>query len=97
MAIKKQYLKTKPVCKVTFEVEAPEATQVIVAGDFNNWDEKEFELKKLKSGIFKGTIDLEKDNAYQFKYIIDGVWTLEDEADGKVTNQFASENSVVTL
>ena len=35
MAIKKQYLKSKPVCKVTFSVPAKEATKVAVVGDFN--------------------------------------------------------------
>jgi 1,4-alpha-glucan branching enzyme len=97
MAVKKQYLKTKPVCKVTFEVTALEANQVAVAGDFNNWSETDFQLKKLKNGIFKGTLDLEKDKQYQFKYIIDGVWSNEEEADGKVSNEFASENSVLSL
>lgn len=96
MAIKKQYLKTKPVCKVTFNVPV-EAQKVVVAGDFNDWDEHKFELKKLKNGTFKGTLDLEKDKAYEFKYIIDGNWANEEEADGKVWNEFASENSVLSL
>ena len=38
MAIKKQYLKSKPVCKVTFSVPAKEATKVAVVGDFNEWN-----------------------------------------------------------
>jgi len=33
MAIAKQYLKTKPVCKVTFTVPAEEAKKVSVVGD----------------------------------------------------------------
>ena len=35
MAIKKQYLKSKPVCKVTFSVPAKEADSVAVVGTFN--------------------------------------------------------------
>lgn len=97
MAIKKQYLKTKPICKVTFNVAAPDAEKIVVAGDFNNWDENNFQLKKLKSGVFKGTIDLEKDKEYQFKYIVDGNWANEEEADGKKWNEFASENSILVL
>lgn len=96
MAVKKKYLKTKPVCKVTFSVDAPDASKVIVAGDFNNWDES-FELKKLKSGTFKGTIDLETEKEYQFKYVIDGQWTNEDDADGSVANEHGSVNSVLSL
>ena len=36
MAIKKQFIKTKPVCKVTFSIEAKEANTAAVIGDFNN-------------------------------------------------------------
>lgn len=97
MAVKKQYLKSKPICKVTFTVDAPDAKKVVVAGDFNDWNESEFELRKLKNGTFKGTMNLEKDKEYQFKYIIDGNWANEEEADGKVLNQFASNNSVLAL
>ena len=50
MAISKQYLKTKPVCKVTFTVPAKEAKKVAVVGDFNNWNPKGSMLKKLKNG-----------------------------------------------
>ena len=41
MSIKKQYLKTKPVCKVTFriseEIGNSDGTAHVV-GEFNNWD-----------------------------------------------------------
>jgi 1,4-alpha-glucan branching enzyme len=72
MAIKKQFVKTKPVCKVTFSVEAKEAAEVAVVGDFNNWDPKEGALNKLKNGTFKGVFSIDKDAEYEFKYVIDG-------------------------
>ena len=98
MAITKQYLKTKPVCKVTFTVPAEEANEVVVAGSFNNWDNKATQLKKLKNGSFKGTVDLDADASYEFKYVIDGVWTNEEQADAYAWSDFASaENSVLNL
>jgi len=98
MAIKKQYLKSKPICKVTFSVPAKNAKKVVVAGDFNKWDTKKPQLRKLKNGTFKGTIDLEKDKSYQFKYIIDGTYLNEEQADGYVWNDFAgTENSLLEL
>ncbi len=48
MAIKKQYLKSKPVCKVTFSVPAEEAKNVAVVGTFNEWNTEATELKKIK-------------------------------------------------
>ncbi len=97
MAIKKQHLKTKPVCKVTFTVEAQDAKQVFVSGDFNNWSQKKHELKKLKNGNFKGTIDLEKGHTYEFKYLVDGNWQNEEQADSYKWNDLGSENSVLEV
>lgn len=98
MAIAKQYLKTKPVCKVTFTVPAEEAKNVTVVGDFNNWSTEGSTLKKLKNGTFKGTFDLPKENAYEFKYIIDGDYVNEAEADSYQWNDYAgSENAVLEL
>ena len=80
MAIKKQFVKTKPVCKVTFSIEAKEATSAAVIGDFNNWNPEEGALSKLKNGTFKGVFDLDKDATYEFKYLIDGEYINETES-----------------
>lgn len=98
MAIAKQYLKTKPVCKVTFVVPAEDAKNVAVVGDFNNWNPKGSTLKKLKNGTFKGTFNLSKESTYEFKYIIDGDYVNDAEADRYQWNDFAgSENAVLEL
>ena len=98
MAIAKQYLKTKPVCKVTFTVEASEAKKVEVVGDFNNWKPKKASLKKLKNGTFKGTLEIPKENKYEFKYLIDGAYVNEPQADGYQWNAYAgSENAVLEV
>ncbi len=98
MAIKKQYLKSKPICKVTFSIEAENAKKVSLVGSFNNWNAKKTPLKKLKNGTFKGTIDLEKDNTYEFKYVVDGDYVNDIAADAYVWNDFAgAENSVVNV
>ncbi|WP_179344200.1 isoamylase early set domain-containing protein [Winogradskyella ursingii] len=98
MAIKKQYLKSKPVCKVTFSVPAEEAKNVAVVGSFNEWNTEATELKKLKNGTFKGTIDLESDNSYEFRYVVDGTYINDEQADAFAWNDFASaENGVLNL
>jgi 1,4-alpha-glucan branching enzyme len=98
MAIKKQFVKTKPVCKVTFSIEAKEANTASVVGDFNNWDQKAGALSKLKSGTFKAVFDLNKDASYEFKYVVDGQFVNEPEADSFRWNDYAgAENSVVSL
>ena len=98
MAIKKQYLKSKPVCKVTFTVPAKKAKKVAVVGDFNKWNPKTGQLKKLKNGSFKGVVDLKKGNRYEFKYLVDDTFVNEEQADGFVFNEFAgSENGILDL
>lgn len=98
MSIKKQFVKTKPICKVTFSVEAKEANTVSVVGDFNNWNPAEGELSKLKSGTFKGVFDLPKEAAYEFKYLIDGEYVNEPDADFFKWNEFAgTENGVLEV
>ena len=95
MALTKKYLKTKPVCKVTFEIDSSSANQIFVAGDFNNWKETDLALKKQKNGSFKLSINLATDNKYEFRYIIDGNWANERDADEYQQNEFGSENSVL--
>lgn len=98
MAITKQYLKTKPVCKVTFSVPAEDAKKVAVVGDFNGWSPKASALKKLKNGTFKGTIELPKESTFEFKYLVDGTYVNEADADGYQWNEYAgSENAVLVV
>lgn len=98
MAIKKQVIKTKPVVKVTFTVDAKEANVASVVGDFNNWNPNAGELSKLKNGTFKGIFDVNKDAAYEFKYVIDGAFVNEPQADSYKWNEFAgAENSVLEV
>ena len=98
MAIKKQYLKTKPVCKVTFSIPAEEANSVAVVGDFNNWDPKENPLKKLKNGTFKGTLDLPAESSFEFRYLVDDYYVNDVEADRFQWNDYAgTENAVLEI
>lgn len=98
MAIRKQYLKSKPVCKVTFAIEAEDAQNVSVVGSFNEWNTEATKLTKLKNGTFKGTVDLEKDNSYEFRYVVDGTYVNDEQADAYQWNEFAAaENGLLNL
>ena len=95
--LKKQAIKSKPVCKVTFTLpDAIEAKTAAVVGEFNNWDPSATPLKRQK-GEFKVTLELEKGRSYQYRYLVNnGEWYNDVEADGYVPNPFASTNSLVT-
>jgi 1,4-alpha-glucan branching enzyme len=105
MAVTKKYLKTKPEVQVTFEVKADtteSASQVYVVGEFADWEP--VELKKLKSGAFKTTINLptNQKESYQYRYrfiLSDGSERFDNEqqADSYCSNPFGGENSVISI
>lgn len=99
MAIKKQFLKSKPGCKVSFRVSSAEANgaeKIQIIGSFNNWDKNAEPMNALKSGDFTQTLELESGKEYQFRYLLDGkTWANDSEADSKITNEFNELNDVV--
>lgn len=99
--LKKQYSKTKPVCKVTFTLPKEavnEANEVKVLGDFNNWSWKEgLQMKSGKDG-YKATIELTAGRHYEFRYLLDnGTWVNDWEADAYYPTPYGVENSVVFI
>lgn len=102
MSLKKQYLKSKPECKVTFRLRAAESNKAASAhlvGDFNAWDTHALPMKKLKNGDFTQTVNLPVGKAYQFRYLLnDSTWENDWQADGYTPSSVGGEdNSVVKL
>jgi 1,4-alpha-glucan branching enzyme len=97
MIVKRQYLKTKPVCKVTFEM-AAQAEHAALVGEFNSWNESSNPMKKSKDGIFSVSLELETGREYQYRYLLDGSqWVNDDQADKTVPTPLGNENSVVVV
>jgi 1,4-alpha-glucan branching enzyme len=102
MAIAKQFLKTKPECKVTFTLSAEEAGNANTAtlmGDFNSWDPAATPMKKQKDGGFAAAITLPTGFSSKFRYLLDGErWLNDAAADGYEYCPFAGEeNSLLRL
>lgn len=79
--------------KVPFEFLAPEAHEVYLAGDFNNWDTSANPMKKDKKGIWKATLTL-KPGSYEYRFLVDGNWENDPSCSYGVPNEFGSENCV---
>lgn len=95
--IKKKFLKSKPVCEVTFELPKDIAAQkeACVVGEFNGWDETANPMQKSK-GVWKTTLKLEADQEYQFRYLVDGQnWYNDETADRYTPNYIDGDNSVL--
>lgn len=100
MSLKKQFLKSKPVCKVAFRLtktEVENANDVKIVGSFNNWDTKVESMKQLKSGDFTATLELPVNENIEFRYLVnDALWVNETEADAVVPNAFGDSNSLIS-
>lgn len=100
MSLKKKFLKSKPICKVTFRLPKSatnDAKKVVVLGDFNDWDKENGYPMKATKEYFTATIDLDINQEYQFRYLIDGeTWENDWEADAYVESPLGVENSVVS-
>lgn len=102
MSIKKQFLKSRPVCKVKFTLpkeQAVGAEQAFLVGEFNDWDSEAIAMKRLKTGAFTATLELPKDSEYQFRYRLDNdQWINDEMADYTVPSNIGQEhNGVITL
>ena len=101
MSIKKQYLKGKPVCKVTFTIPkdmGKSARNAYLVGDFNNWNAQTNPMKQRKDGSFELSMNLEKDREYQLRYLLDNTWENDDSADKYVPTPYGdADNSVVVV
>jgi 1,4-alpha-glucan branching enzyme len=101
IGFRKQYLKSRPICRVTFRLPkkaAPDAKGVTIVGDFNNWDKALTPMKRLKNGDFTVTLELERGREYRFRYLIDGNrWENDWCADRYVPNPYNCDDSVVVV
>jgi 1,4-alpha-glucan branching enzyme len=102
MAIRKQFLKSKPVCKVTFKIPKTMgngAENATIVGEFNNWSTSATPMKRLKNGAFSASVELEKGRSYQFRYLLgDSHWENDPDADEYIPTPFGdSHNSVIRL
>lgn len=79
--------------KTQFQLKAPEASNVVLTGDFNSWDQQGLTMKKTKDGVWKVGMILEP-GKYEYRFIVDGQWWT-DPGNGNITsNSFGSLNSV---
>jgi 1,4-alpha-glucan branching enzyme len=90
--------KLKNKVRVIFTLPAHAGDESVrLVGDFNNWDQTAMPMARNKDGDWEVKLDLEPDQEFQFRYLVNGrVWRNDPAADGFVRNPFGSENSLVS-
>jgi 1,4-alpha-glucan branching enzyme len=83
--------------KTLFSLIAPKAREVLLVGDFTNWQAKPLIMDRMKprSRTFAAAIALPP-GTYEYKFIVDGEWVEDPKADS-VLNDFGTQNSVIRI
>lgn len=87
---------TEKKMRVEFKIMAPDAEQVRLSGNFNEWSEGSDPMKKDKTGTWK-KIRMLPQGTYEYKFIVDGTWTLDPNCPDKCFNQYGTENNVIEV
>jgi serine/threonine protein kinase len=82
--------------KVEFTLKAPNASEVFVAGQFNNWSTTATPMHKQPNGEWIASLQLAP-GRYEYKYIVDDTWRDDPDNPDRVPNDQGSFNSVVTI
>jgi len=71
-------------------------SQVDVAGSFNNWKPQQGKMRRQKDGSFRKRVHLDP-GEHRYKFLVDGRWQEDPEAERQAPNDFGTCDSVVTV
>ena len=80
----------------TFILHAPEAGEVFLCGDFNDWRPDELKARRFKDGTWRKSLPL-KPGSYQYLFLVDGQWWADPDNPARARNPFGTENSVIEI
>jgi len=83
--------------RVEFLYHAAPGQTVAVAGSFNDWDPEALPMKYSAGlGAYTADIILERGD-YEYKFVINGDWFIDEENPAFIANDFGTLNSVVAV
>ena len=69
--------------------------EAYLVGDFNDWGRGSLPLDRSVHNGWRITLELERGRSYQYRYLLDGRWCNDCNADRYVPGPFGEHNSVV--
>lgn len=80
--------------RVRFSIQAPGAKNVLLAGDFTDWEAHAHKMRRLRRGgaTFAATVSLPP-GTHQYKFLVDGEWREDPKAEA-IPNSLGTRNSV---
>lgn len=88
-------LQTNKHVPVQFQIPAEPGSQIFIAGSFNDWNPQEHKLKD-KQGVYKTSLPLAP-GQHEYKFVVNGIWTVDPNNQAWVPNNMGSLNSVITV
>src|SRR5690242_12304295 len=81
---------------VHFELFSPGARQVCIAGTFNDWQPETDRMSLEADGRWVRNLAL-KPGTYEYRFVVDGKWEPDPNADHTVMNPYGERNSLLTV
>jgi 5'-AMP-activated protein kinase regulatory beta subunit len=82
--------------RIEFRIVSPQAEKVYLCGSFNNWSQSSDPMKKDGTETWKKTKMLSV-GTHEYKFSVDGEWTLDPECPDTTPNEFGTENNILRL
>lgn len=91
-----RYSAKKMAKPVHFYCEAPDAKQVCIVGDFNNWDPQAHPLQQMPDGAWRAEVTMHHGH-HQYAFLVDGILTLDPRAQGISRNEKNERVSLIAV
>ncbi len=85
---------TKGKKRVTFLMNAPDAMEVAVCGDFNDWEIEKHPMQKIEDGRWRKIMMLAP-GRYEYKFYVGTEWRCDPTNRSRCANMFGTANSVI--
>ncbi len=82
--------------RVHFELAAPHAQSVCIAGSFNDWHPQATPMIAINDGRWAKDLMLPP-GEHQYRFIVDGEWISDPHAAETVPNAFGTTNTLLKL
>lgn len=84
----------EPPKRVEFQLHAPAATAVKLAGDFTEWELRAIEMMHSADGVWFTVVPLAP-GSYSYRFIVDGEWRDDPRTERRVPNPFGTQNAII--
>ena len=82
--------------RITFSVEAVDAKEVCLAGEFNDWKVGAHPMKNDGNGRWVKPLLL-PEGQFEYKFLVDNQWVVDPQNERVCPNCFGTQNSVLNV